>query len=124
MSTEGRDLVERLHREAVEQINAGLPEPPTERPARRVEGLPDAEPGSPIAAEWDLFRREVEGLIAEGCQGRFALVKAGHPITAWDTLRDALQAAKLLYGQQMCLIQEIQRYLAPVRLQGVRSWRD
>jgi hypothetical protein len=124
MSTEGRDLVERLHREAVERMNAGLDAGVIDPPPRRVMGLPDVAPDSSITAEWDMFRREVESLIREGNKGRFAVVKAGHPITVWETLRDALQAAELLFGKEMCLVQEIQRYLPPLRLEGDRSWRD
>jgi hypothetical protein len=124
MNTNGRELVERLTREALERIGAALPVPPPERPARPDEGLPDVEPGSPIAAEWAIFRLDVEWLIGQGCKGRFALVNVGQPLTVWDTLRDADQAAQLLYGQQPCLIQEIQRYLPPLRLEGDRSCRD
>jgi hypothetical protein len=125
MSTDYRELIERLHREEVERIRQAGEAPPGPRPRpRQIEGLPDAEPDDPVAPEWDLFRQEVERLIAQGDKGRFAVVKVGHPITVWDTLRDALHAARLLHGQQMCLVQEIQRYLPPLRLEGDRSWRD
>jgi hypothetical protein len=125
MDKDARDLVERLHREEIERIQAGGAVLSSARPPRQVEGLPEAEPGNPMAAEWELFRSEVESLIRNGCKGRFAVVKVGHPITAWDTLRDALQAAELLYGKEMVLIQEIQRYLPPrLRLVGDRSCRD
>jgi hypothetical protein len=83
--------------------------------------LPDVEPGSPIAAEWEIFRREVGWLISEGNRGRIALVKAGRPITVWDTLRDALHAAQLLYEEPF-LLQEIQPSLRPRAVWG-RAWR-
>ncbi len=123
MDTDPRALVERLHREEVERIQAGGAVPPSDRPARPEKGLPEAEPGSPIAAEWEIFRREVDRLIREGGRGRIALVQIGQPITVWDTLRDALQARRLVYGPGPCLIQEIQRYIRPVRLEPYRSCR-
>ena len=33
--------------------------------------LPPAEPGSPCAAEWETFRRELGRLLAEGHEGKF-----------------------------------------------------
>jgi hypothetical protein len=123
MNSNGRELLEQLTREALERIGAEPLEPPLERSVRREEGLPDAEPGSPIAAEWDIFRREVEWLISQGGRGRIALIKLGQPITVWDTLRDAAQAARLLYGQESCLLQEIQPHLRPLRLERHRSCR-
>jgi hypothetical protein len=115
MDNTGRELVERQHREALAQIRAeGLGRLPESMDP--VASLPDLAPGPPIAAEWDSFRKELEWLISQGNRGRIALVKTGHPITTWDTLRDALQAARLLYGNEPCLFQEIQPYLKPVRL--------
>jgi hypothetical protein len=67
-----RDLVERIHREALEQL---VTEPNTERPERQ-EGpevdLPRAVPGNPFAEEWELFRRQVGQLLADGGRGRSA----------------------------------------------------
>jgi hypothetical protein len=45
--------------------------------------------------------------LAEGQRGRFALVKAGRPLTVWDTLADAARAGRLLFGTEPCLVQEI-----------------
>jgi hypothetical protein len=123
MTDDTNDWVFRLHREEVERIRGqplGFPEtPPPPSP-----DLPEGEPNSPFAKEWNLFRREVGRLIREGYQGRIALVKAGHPITVWDTLRDAAQAGQLLYGQGPCLVQEILPFLRPLRLGYNRLCRD
>ena len=62
MSETARELVERLHREAVARIAPVPPAPPPE-PLDRCLDLPDAVPGCPVAEEWDLFRREVGRLI-------------------------------------------------------------
>ncbi len=109
MPESGHRLAERLHREAIDQLCAQSrivdPEP----------DLPDVAPNSSVAPEWDIFRREVEQLIADGHRNRFALVKVGHAITVWDTLRDALQASQILYGSAPCLVQQILPYLRSLR---------
>jgi hypothetical protein len=107
MTDDAEDLVLRLHREEVERIRGLPPVGQSESAAPLSLDLPEEEPNSPVVEEWKLFRQEVGPLIREGSQGCIALVKAGHPITVWDTLRDAAQAAQLLYGQGPCLIQEI-----------------
>jgi hypothetical protein len=108
MTEDVYDLVRRIHMAEIERIRN---EQPTTTPEHPEVELPDAEPGSSIAEEWDMFRREVKNLIREGGKGRFALVKSGQPITIWDSLRDAAQAGQMLYGQAPCLVQEIQPYL-------------
>lgn len=116
MPEPGRELAERLHREAVERVLAPS--------AVSVDAcLPEGAPDSPVAPEWDLYRREVPRLLADGHRHRFALVKTGHPITVWDTLRDALQAARLLYGTAACLVQEILPYLRAQRRRERRPCR-
>jgi hypothetical protein len=115
MTNEAHDLVLRLHREAVERIR-GEPPPAADRPATRSPDLPEAEPDSPVAAEWNLFRGEVGRLLREGYQGRFALVKVGQAVTVWDTRRDAIQAGQLLHGPGLCLVQEVLPFLRPLRI--------
>jgi hypothetical protein len=123
MHEDTNDLVLRLHREEVERIrNAPLQQP--ECLALPAADLPEAETNSPVAEEWNLFRKEVSRLLSEGYRGRIALVKVGHPITVWDTLRDAAQAGRLLYGQGPCLVQEILPFLRPLRVGGNRPCPD
>ena len=85
MPDEGSNLVQRLHEQAINHLRkeAGLPPAQPQTPVRI--DLPDAPPGSPVAAEWNLYRHEVGRLLAEGSRGRVALVKVGQPITVWDT---------------------------------------
>jgi hypothetical protein len=110
---DGRELVERLHREELARLMAERRGEQPGQPARD-EDLPDVAPGCPVAEEWGLFRREVARLIREGARGHFALLKVGKPVTVWDTRHDAVQAAELLSGQERCLVQESQPYLRPL----------
>jgi hypothetical protein len=109
MTDRPEGLVTRLHREAVERLR-GAPLPPPEPPPIN---LPEQPVDATFAAEWRLFRQAVARLLAEGQKGRFALVKAGHELTVWDTLRDAAEAARLLFGPAPCLVQEVQPSLRP-----------
>jgi hypothetical protein len=122
MTEDADDLVLRLHREEVERIRGKPLGLAPSLPPSSLD-LPEGEPDSPVAQEWDLFRGEVSRLIREGHQGRIALVKAGQPITVWDTLRDAVQASQLLFGQEPCLVQEILPFLRPLGLGENRPCR-
>ncbi len=120
MSEAQESLVTRLHREEIERLR-GTPLPPPELPAI---DLPE-EPADPaFAAEWQMFRQNVARLITEGKRGRIALLRAGQPLTVWDTLPDAVQAARLLFGTAPCLVQEIQPTLRPLRVGWNRLSRD
>jgi hypothetical protein len=120
MSDDGRELVLQLHQRALEQLRLA---PPTERPSYPAIDLPAARPGSPFAEEWELFRREVSRLLSEGARGKYALVKAGQPITVWDTLRDAVRAAELLYGPEPALVQPVFPTIRPLSTGSYRRCR-
>lgn len=123
MGEDANELVLRLHRKALEHLDQ-LPSASTLGVDEQGHAkLPEAEPGSPVAADWEIFRQEVERLIREGYRGKFALVKAGQPILVWDTVRDAVQAARLLYGEEPCLVQQILPYVKPLRAGGIRPCR-
>ena len=53
-----------------------------------------------------------------------SLIKAGHPLTVWDTLADAARAGRLLFGTEPCLVQEIQPFLRSPRVGYNRPCRD
>jgi hypothetical protein len=120
MTDKPESLVTRLHREEVERLR-GKPTPPPELPDI---DLPEGPADPTLAAEWQMFRQEAARLLAEGQRGRFALVKAGHPLTVWDTLADAARAGRLLFGAGPCLVQEIQPSLRPLRVGDDRPCRD
>ena len=120
MTDNQESRVARLHQEAVERLGGK----PTPTPGPPAIDLPEESADPALAAEWKAFRREVARLLAEGQRGRFALVKAGHPLTVWDTLADAARAGRLLFGTQPCLVQEIQPSLRPLRVGYNRPCRD
>jgi hypothetical protein len=124
MKDSAYELVERLHREEIERAIRQRQVPPSQQPPQEYPGLPEMEPASLGEEEWNLFRRELGRLIQDGHRGRFALIKAGEPISVWDTRKDAVQAGQLLYPQVTCLIQQILPYLRPLRTGFIGRCRD
>jgi len=51
--------------------------------------LPPADPNEALAAEWETYRREVGRLLAEGQEGKFALIKGDEIIGIYDTWDEA-----------------------------------
>lgn len=59
--------------------------------------LPD--PLKPLACEIATYFRELPRLIADGEDGRVALIKGDDIVSVWDTRHDALQAGFERFGQ-------------------------
>ena len=55
------------------------------------------------------FRRELPRLLAEGHEGRFALVKGDQVVSLWDTFDDAHQAGRDKFGFTPFLAQPVDR---------------
>jgi hypothetical protein len=61
----------------------------------------------PLKQELSTFLRELPRLLAEGNEGRFALVKGNEVVSVWDTSDDAYQAGCERYGMGPFLAQPI-----------------
>jgi len=85
MHDQAEGLAPRFHQEAGERVQAASPEPP----GIPYTQLPDAPPDSPIAAEWNLYRRIIGGLLAEGKEGKWLLIKNEAVVGIWDTEAEA-----------------------------------
>jgi hypothetical protein len=67
--------------------------------------LADATPGGVLADEWNTFRRELPRLLAEGHEGKFALLKGNEIIGLYDTWEAGYAAGLqryLLQGFSLC----------------------
>ena len=51
--------------------------------------LAPARPGSPLAEEWEFYRREAGRLLAEGNEGKHILIKGTTILGIWDTFDEA-----------------------------------
>lgn len=54
--------------------------------------LPDLPPGHLLQREWDFFRRELPRLLAEGHEGKVALVKGEEVVGLYPTREAAMCA--------------------------------
>jgi hypothetical protein len=115
-----RAAVEQVHREAIEQGRV-QPLPPYERPTIHYTELPAPQPDSQLFHEWNLYRREVGRLLAEGQQGRFLLIKGENIIGIWDTEDEAEAVALQKYLMQPYLIHQI-RSREPLVRMSARFW--
>jgi hypothetical protein len=85
------------------------------RPTVHHSQLPAARAGDPLAKEWDTYRREVAHMLAEGFEGKFALVKGEQVVAihaSWDAAReDGLRRffPEAFLVQQICVEQPILR---------------
>jgi hypothetical protein len=143
MNETGRELVEKIHREALERYreqerkgreafeavfraafehHRRNPTPPAEPPTIHYTELPNSEPNSPICQEWNHYRREVPRLLAEGQEGRFLLIKGEEIIGIWDTQEEAKAVALQKYLMQPCLIHQILTR-EPILRGPTRFWR-
>jgi hypothetical protein len=81
-----------------------------EPPTLHYSELPPAEPGSMIAREWDTYRREAGRLLAEGHEGRFALIKRDQIVDLFDTHEEAQAAGSARFLLEPYLIQQVRTY--------------
>jgi hypothetical protein len=69
--------------------------------------LPPADPDSPLAAEWETYRREVGRLLAEGQEGKFALIKGDEIIGIYGTWDEAKRAGLQKYLREPHIVRPI-----------------
>jgi hypothetical protein len=120
MNENGRELVERMHREAIAQGHL-QPLPPAERPSIPYTELPPSQPDSPLSQEWNFYRREVGRLLAEGQEGRFVFIKGEQIVGIWDTQKEAEAVALRRFLMRPCLIQQV-RSREPLIRMSPRFW--
>jgi hypothetical protein len=68
-----------------------FPFPQTTRTLPYTE-LPPAQPGDRLAQEWETYRREVGRLLAEGLEGKVAIIKGDEIVGIYDTWEEARAA--------------------------------
>lgn len=77
--------------------------------------LPDGRPGSALQAEWEVFRRELPRLLAEGHEGQYAVVSAREVVGLWDSLLAAEEAARTTNPGRPGLVQRVSEWVPELR---------
>jgi hypothetical protein len=75
--------------EHLRRVLSSPPSPPPELPTIPYTELAEAPPDSPLATEWNYYRREVGRLLSEGRTGKWLLIKGEEIIGIWDTQAEA-----------------------------------
>src|SRR5262245_40389996 len=118
MTEDASDLVRRLHREEVERLGHPMRPPPPERPTLHYTELAPALPGSPIATEWEVYRREVGRLLALGHEGHWVLIKGEQIIGVWPTEAEADQVRLQRFLMEPVLIKQVLTREPILRIRG------
>jgi hypothetical protein len=108
MRETGEERKRRLQEKEIEKILKRVPSRPLlppDLPTIPYTALAEAPPDSPIAAEWNFYRRHVGRLLAEGRQGKWVLLKGERIVGIWDTFEEANQAQRSL--EQPAIIKQI-----------------
>jgi hypothetical protein len=69
--------------------------------------LPPADPNEALAVEWETYRREIGRLLAEGQEGKFALIKGEEIIGIYDTWDEARRVGLEKYLLQGHMVRPI-----------------
>lgn len=117
MNESAYELVQRIHREAVERMGPWTPMP-TERPTIPYTEMPDQPPGSACYEEWKTYRREVERLLAENQEGRFALIKGDEIVGVFDTREEAEELGQQQFPATPFLVKPIRSREPLMRVAG------
>ncbi len=108
--SEARDipgLIPLLQERERQQV-MGFPQLPPAVPATiRSTELPGPIPGSPITTEWNVYRREVARLLAEGHEGKWIMIKGDQIIGIWNTQEEVDRVRIERYLMQPVLLKQI-----------------
>jgi hypothetical protein len=127
MTDDVRDLAARFQREERERIGflPTSPPPPSEPLTIHHTDLAEALPGSPIATEWNFYRREVARLLAEGNEGKWVLIKNEEVIGLWATQEEADRVRLQRFLMQPVLMKQVLTREPVLRGGGYgRPWRS
>ncbi len=124
MNADGHDVGDQLHPNLMESTQNGL-RPPIERPTIHYTELPESASDSPIATEWNFYRREVGRLLAQGLEGKWVLIKGEEIIGIWNMEEEADQFRLKHFLKQPVLLKQLCAQ-EPVLRGGayLRPWRS
>jgi hypothetical protein len=118
-TNERKAPVERGHHEAPESNHVPVL-PSRERPRGvHYSELPEANPESPLAAEWNTYRREVGRWLADGLEGRHVLIKGESVIGMYATDEEARAVGYHRYLLQPFFVHEIRTEEPYLRIRGI-----
>jgi hypothetical protein len=126
MNDANRAAIERVMQAEREYLlaNPPAPRPPIEPQTIHFSELPEDTSGGAISAEWNFYRREVGRLLAEGHEGRWALIKDEEIVGIWDNEEEADRVRLERFFMQPVLMKRVCTREPVLRCLGLlRRWR-
>jgi hypothetical protein len=117
MAEDGRRLVEQSHREAF-QGGGEEPRSPAEPTTLHYTELAPMAPNSPLYHEWNVYRREVGRLLAEGHEGKFVLIKGEEMVGLFRGFEGGVGVGRAEYLLQPFLVQQVREREPVLRIRG------
>jgi hypothetical protein len=114
-----RALVEQVHREAWEHYGQKPPSPAESPRGVHYTELPEAKPGEVFADEWNTYRREVGRLLAEGHEGSYLLIKGEAILGIYESWDAARQAGLKRFLREPFFVHPIRAEEPYLRIRGV-----
>jgi hypothetical protein len=105
------ELGRRLQEQEIERLGQAAPAcpfPPRDVPTIPYSALAEAPPDSPIATEWNFYRRHIGRLLAKGHRGKWLLILGERIVGIWGTFEEANEAQASL-AQPAMLKQILER---------------
>jgi len=125
MTENDRELIRLLQERERVWAKDLVPLPPREPPTIPYTHLPEALPGSPIAVEWEFYRRVVGRLLTEGHEGKWLLAKGEEIVGIWDSEEEANRVRLDRFLAQPVLMKQILSREPVLRLGGhFRRWHN
>jgi hypothetical protein len=122
MEDEAIRLIQQLVAQEQARLQAGAP------PAPEPAGIPSSElpedvSNKPLAREWNVYRREVGRLLAEGHQGRYVLIKDEDIIGLFDDWSAARQVGLKRFLREPFFVHAIHAAEPHLHIRGInRPW--
>ncbi len=124
MDETGADLVRKKFAEVEREYRqAGLiPLPPLQPQTIHYTELQPGQPDSELYTEWEVYRRAVGRLLADGHEGQAVLIKGDEVVGVWDTVSEAQAVGLTRFLGQSFLIHIIRAHEPVIRMSS-RFWR-
>jgi hypothetical protein len=107
---EFKDIMAQVQRLEMERMKKELPPAEKEPSAIHYAELPEDKGDDAPARDWNLYRREVARLLAEGHEGKWVLINGAKIIGIWNTRQEAEQVRLRDFLMQDVLLQEIRTW--------------
>ena len=121
MKDEGKSLVRQLAEQERERLQH---QAPTSLPAQEQAGihytqLPEDNTEKPLAREWNVYRREIGRLLAEGHEGRYVLIQGETVLGLFDTWDSARAAGLKRFLREPFFVHPVRATEPYLRLPGI-----